>query len=369
MDYLAAQMRRAVALLAAALLLAGAAGCGGGGAEPGAPRGASLILDFTPNAVHSGIYAARARGLLRRRRGRPHDPPARRIDRRAEAARRRPHRLRDRRHPRPRHRPRARPPPGRADADRAAAAGGDPRPPRRRRPLAARPRGAQRRRHRPALGRSRGRIRGRRRRRRPGEGERGDDRVQRGLLPGRGQDRRRDRVLERRGRRAAPARGADPDLQGRPLRRSPLPRAGAGDLRADARIRARAGRSDGRRHPPRLRLRRRPPAAGARRPPRRRTRPWNAPTRPPSSAPSSPSCSPSPFKPRVLEAWAAWDLEHGLLEHKLDVETARDFDLAVSVRAGARPSPAVRATCASEARRGRPPPPRPPRRVSASTCE
>lgn len=58
-------MRRAVALLAAALLLAGAAGCGGSGAEPGAPRGASLILDFTPNAVHSGIYAGRAEGYYR----------------------------------------------------------------------------------------------------------------------------------------------------------------------------------------------------------------------------------------------------------------------------------------------------------------
>src|SRR6478672_10603462 len=56
-------MRRAVALLAAALLLAGLAGCGGGGAEPGAPEGASLVLDFTPNAVHSGIYAAQAEGF------------------------------------------------------------------------------------------------------------------------------------------------------------------------------------------------------------------------------------------------------------------------------------------------------------------
>src|SRR4051794_17546241 len=56
-------MRRAVALLAAVLLLAGLAGCGGGGAEPGVPKGASLVLDFTPNAVHSGIYAARAQGF------------------------------------------------------------------------------------------------------------------------------------------------------------------------------------------------------------------------------------------------------------------------------------------------------------------
>ncbi len=56
-------MRRAVALLAAALLLAGVAGCGGSGAEPGAPKGATVVLDFTPNAVHSGIYAAQAEGL------------------------------------------------------------------------------------------------------------------------------------------------------------------------------------------------------------------------------------------------------------------------------------------------------------------
>lgn len=58
-------MRRAVALLAAVLSLAGLAGCGGGGAEPGAPQGATLVLDFTPNAVHSGIYAAQAQGFYR----------------------------------------------------------------------------------------------------------------------------------------------------------------------------------------------------------------------------------------------------------------------------------------------------------------
>jgi len=58
-------MRRAVALLAAALALAGVAGCGGSGAEPGVPRGATLVLDFVPNAVHSGIYAAVAEGFYR----------------------------------------------------------------------------------------------------------------------------------------------------------------------------------------------------------------------------------------------------------------------------------------------------------------
>jgi NitT/TauT family transport system substrate-binding protein/putative hydroxymethylpyrimidine transport system substrate-binding protein len=55
-------MRLAVALLAAVLALAGGAGCGAG-AEPGAPNGATLLLDFTPNAVHSGIYAAERRGF------------------------------------------------------------------------------------------------------------------------------------------------------------------------------------------------------------------------------------------------------------------------------------------------------------------
>jgi len=58
-------MRRAVALLAAALALAGAAGCGGSGAEPGAPKGATLVLDFVPNAVHSGIYTAQAEGFYK----------------------------------------------------------------------------------------------------------------------------------------------------------------------------------------------------------------------------------------------------------------------------------------------------------------
>src|SRR5215217_4978628 len=58
-------MRRAVALLAAVLALAGAAGCGGGGAEPGALNRATLVLDFQPNAVHAGIYAALSRGYYR----------------------------------------------------------------------------------------------------------------------------------------------------------------------------------------------------------------------------------------------------------------------------------------------------------------
>jgi putative hydroxymethylpyrimidine transport system substrate-binding protein len=58
-------MRMVVASLAAVLLGLAAAGCGGDGAEPGAPQRATLVLDFTPNAVHSGIYAALRRGYYR----------------------------------------------------------------------------------------------------------------------------------------------------------------------------------------------------------------------------------------------------------------------------------------------------------------
>jgi putative hydroxymethylpyrimidine transport system substrate-binding protein len=58
-------MSRVAALLAAALLLGAVAGCGGDGAEPGAPSGATIVLDFVPNAVHSGIYTARARDFYR----------------------------------------------------------------------------------------------------------------------------------------------------------------------------------------------------------------------------------------------------------------------------------------------------------------
>ena len=55
-------MRRAAALLAAVLLVGCFAGCGEDGAEPGAPTGATLVLDFTPNAAHAGIYAAAQEG-------------------------------------------------------------------------------------------------------------------------------------------------------------------------------------------------------------------------------------------------------------------------------------------------------------------
>ncbi len=58
-------MNRVVALLAAILASFGLAACGGDGAEPGAPRGATLVLDFQPNAVHAGIYSALREGYYR----------------------------------------------------------------------------------------------------------------------------------------------------------------------------------------------------------------------------------------------------------------------------------------------------------------
>jgi putative hydroxymethylpyrimidine transport system substrate-binding protein len=56
-------MKRVAALLAAVLAI-GLSACEGDGAEPGAPEGATLVLDFQPNAVHSGIYAAQANGFF-----------------------------------------------------------------------------------------------------------------------------------------------------------------------------------------------------------------------------------------------------------------------------------------------------------------
>ena len=63
-------MRRVAALLAVGLTALGFSGCGGDDAEPGAPEGAAqptpatLVLDFQPNAVHTGIYAAKERGYF-----------------------------------------------------------------------------------------------------------------------------------------------------------------------------------------------------------------------------------------------------------------------------------------------------------------
>lgn len=55
-------MRRVAAPLAAALAALALGACGGGGAEPGASDEATLVLDFQPNAVHTGVYRALAQG-------------------------------------------------------------------------------------------------------------------------------------------------------------------------------------------------------------------------------------------------------------------------------------------------------------------
>ena len=92
------------------------------------------MLDFTPNAVHSGHLRGAAPRATTRRRDRPRrsaspgdstDAPKLLAAGRA--------RLRDPRHPRPRHRPRARPRRRRRDGDRPAPAGRGHRP--RRRPV------------------------------------------------------------------------------------------------------------------------------------------------------------------------------------------------------------------------------------------
>jgi putative hydroxymethylpyrimidine transport system substrate-binding protein len=61
-------MRWVAAPLAAVVCAVGIAACGGGdGAEPGASKEATLVLDFQPNAVHAGIYTAVADGSFSRR--------------------------------------------------------------------------------------------------------------------------------------------------------------------------------------------------------------------------------------------------------------------------------------------------------------
>jgi putative hydroxymethylpyrimidine transport system substrate-binding protein len=57
-------MRSWAALLAAVLVAITLAGCDDDGAEPGASKEATLVLDFQPNAVHAGIYAALRRGYF-----------------------------------------------------------------------------------------------------------------------------------------------------------------------------------------------------------------------------------------------------------------------------------------------------------------
>jgi putative hydroxymethylpyrimidine transport system substrate-binding protein len=57
-------MRWVVAPLAAVVCALALAGCDDDGAEPGASDEATLVLDFQPNAVHTGLYAALERGYF-----------------------------------------------------------------------------------------------------------------------------------------------------------------------------------------------------------------------------------------------------------------------------------------------------------------
>ena len=57
-------MRRVAAPLAAVVFALALGACGDDGAEPGASREATVVLDFQPNAVHAGLYAALERGYF-----------------------------------------------------------------------------------------------------------------------------------------------------------------------------------------------------------------------------------------------------------------------------------------------------------------
>ena len=109
---------------------------------------ATLMLDFTPNAAHAGIYSAVAHGFDDAEGVHLKVRVPGQLDRRGEAAAGRPHAVRGDGHPRPRARRRERPRPRRRDVDRAASARRGARDARRQEP--ARPRGPQGRRHRPA---------------------------------------------------------------------------------------------------------------------------------------------------------------------------------------------------------------------------
>ena len=188
-------------------------------------QAATLLLDFTPNAVHTGIYTASSRGYDTGEGVKLSIVAPSALDRRGQAAGRRPGRLRDPRHPRPRARPRAaardlvgvmaivqRPlaavlaQPGDADA--------------------ARPRGPARRRHRAAERRRGPALDRHGRRRRPATRSSRRRSASTPSAPcSAGQRRRGDGVLERRGRRAAAQAAGHPRVPGRRLRRAGLPRA------------------------------------------------------------------------------------------------------------------------------------------------
>ncbi len=211
-----------------------------------------------------------------------------------------------------------------------------------------------------ALRRSGGRLRGRSRRRRPGQGRRGDDRLQRRRLAGRRQGRRRDRLLERRGGGAARTGRPHPHLQGRPnsaLRPTPSwfsPPRGR---------RSRTTRSWSKR------LSQRPARAttSPRNTPDRARRPRSPPT-PSSNGPNRrrscrcccPVLRPQPFDDGCSQEWAAWDLGTACWKSRSDVEQA------FPTRAGSSRDIRERGTDQVDSRRPRPPPSSRRRRGSSS---
>ena len=314
-------MRRAVALLAAVLLLAGVAGCGGNGAEPGVPKGASLVLDFTPNAVHSGIYAAQAQGFYRdagvdlkiHQPGESTDAPKLLAAGRTDFAILDIHDL------------------GIARERGLDLVGVMPIV---QRPLAA------------VIARGDGPVHSPRDLEGHTVGVTGlpsDEAVVDSEVSADGGDPARvDEVTI--GFNAVSslaagkvdaatgfwnAEGVELQRQGVPIRIFKVDRYGAPPYpelvltttRHDARQRPRPGRRGRRRDPPRLRLHRAAPGPGARRPARRRPGLDRA-DQAAQLRVLLPDLHPDPFDPAVLHEWAAWDLEHGLLERPLDVNAA-----------------------------------------------
>ena len=260
------QMSRIAASLAAVLASLSFAACGDDGAEPDAPSGGAatpaagleLILDFQPNAVHTGIYAAQGQDLFAeagieltiREPGASTDAPKLLRSGRADLAILDIHDLALARE---------------SGIDLVGIAA-----------IVQRPLAAVIAADRHAVG-SPADLAGERigvtglpsddavlesvldsaglgaRRRAPG-----DDRLRLGGGAGRRRARRRDRVLERRGRCAQRARRADPRVPRRRLRRARLPGAGAGHDAGEAGLRTRDARRRRRCDRRRIRVRHQP---------------------------------------------------------------------------------------------------------------
>ncbi len=221
---------------------------------------------------------------------------------------------------------------------------------------AGRPRGRRGRGHRPSLRRGRARLRARGRRRRPGCRRSGHDRVRGGPPALRRPARGGDRVLERRGGRAAPRRRPHPRVPRRRLRRPALPRAGAGRRTTPIR---RSPTTSARQPPPATRTLVADPeaalddllAAAEGLDEAEQRAQLDALTTADAFSPAG------GFDEEALRDWADWDLEHGIVDEPIDVDAAFVGILKGSdpfrFGAGGRPAPASRARGASAGPRGR----------------